>query len=109
MTATVLLAYDPNNVKPGWIALVLVVALCVVTFLLWRSMNSQLRKIQMPAKPGRPPIPQNTGGSGRATPPEAGTAPDRADTADPRLPPDRGGPQESASRPEHPEGPPERG
>ena len=42
------LAYDPNDVKPGWIALVLVLALAVATFLLWRSMNTQLRKIKAP-------------------------------------------------------------
>ena len=49
MTATLSwLAYDPNDVRPGWGALVLVVALLVATYLLWRSMNTQLGKIQMP-------------------------------------------------------------
>jgi hypothetical protein len=55
MTAAVLLAYDPYKVKPGWIAFWLVVGLCVATFLLWRSMNTQLRKIQMPPRPKPPP------------------------------------------------------
>jgi hypothetical protein len=45
-----LAAYDPNDVKPGWIAFWIVVALGVATFLLWRSMNTQLRKIKAPYK-----------------------------------------------------------
>ncbi len=48
--ALVLLAYDPNNVRPGWVALILVVALGIATYLLWRSMNTQLRKISAPTK-----------------------------------------------------------
>jgi hypothetical protein len=43
-----LAAYDPNDIRPGWIAFWLVLALGVATFLLWRSMNSQLRKIKAP-------------------------------------------------------------
>jgi hypothetical protein len=51
MTAAVRwFAYDPNNVRPGWGALALVIALGVATFLLWRSMNTQLRRIQMPPR-----------------------------------------------------------
>jgi hypothetical protein len=50
MTALVQLAYDPDKVKPGWIALVIVVLLAIATFLLWRSMNTQLRKIQLPPR-----------------------------------------------------------
>jgi hypothetical protein len=49
-TIVTLAAYDPNDVKPGWIAFWIVVALAVATFLLWRSMNSQLRKIKAPHK-----------------------------------------------------------
>jgi hypothetical protein len=45
-----LAAYDANDIKPGWIAFWLVVALGVATFLLWRSMNSQLGKIKAPYK-----------------------------------------------------------
>jgi len=52
--AGTLLAYEPEDVKPGWIALVLVITLAVATFLLWRSMNTQLRKIQMPPKGSGP-------------------------------------------------------
>ncbi|MFY9915820.1 MAG: hypothetical protein WAK18_14210 [Nocardioidaceae bacterium] len=47
-SAQILLAYDPNNVKPGWIALGLVVVLGIATFLLWRSMNTQLGRIKAP-------------------------------------------------------------
>ena len=50
--AVVFLAYDPDKVKPGWIALFVVLGLAVATFLLWRSMNTQLGKIQVP--PRRP-------------------------------------------------------
>ncbi|MGI8576736.1 MAG: hypothetical protein ACR2KG_02205 [Nocardioidaceae bacterium] len=41
---------DPNKVKPGWIALILVLILLLVTVLLWRSMNTQLRKIKVPTR-----------------------------------------------------------
>jgi hypothetical protein len=44
------LAYDPDKVKPGWIALVIVAALGLATFLLWRSMNTQLGKIRVPKR-----------------------------------------------------------
>jgi hypothetical protein len=76
MSAEEYLAYDPSSVKPGWLAFWIVVALCVATFLLWRSMNHQLRKIQMPPRPsGRPRI-----GGAPATPsdPDA-VAPPRGD------------------------------
>ncbi len=52
------LAFNPNDVRPGWGALLLVLILCVVTYLLWRSMNTQLGRIKMPpSRPSRPPIP----------------------------------------------------
>jgi hypothetical protein len=50
MTPDLLLAYDPDRIRPGWVALGIVVALGVATFLLWRSMNSQLRRIDVPRK-----------------------------------------------------------
>lgn len=49
--AQVLLAYDPDQVRPGWVAFFLVMALIVATFLLWRSMNTQLGRIKMPPSP----------------------------------------------------------
>ena len=49
VTSIVTLAtYDPSDVKPGWIAFWIVLALVVATFFLWRSMNTQLRKIKAP-------------------------------------------------------------
>jgi hypothetical protein len=64
MTAAVLVAYNPNDVRPGWGALVLVVVLLLATFLLWRSMNTQLGRIQMPPKgSARTPIPGPTSDS----------------------------------------------
>ena len=43
-----MLAYNPSDVKPGWIAFFVVMALLVATFLLWRNMNKQLGKIKVP-------------------------------------------------------------
>jgi hypothetical protein len=51
-----LFAFNPNDVRPGWGALLLVLILCAVTYLLWRSMNAQLRRIKVP--PSRPPRPE---------------------------------------------------
>ena len=36
---------DPNSVRPGWVALLIVLALGAATFLLWRNMAKQLKKI----------------------------------------------------------------
>ena len=36
---------DPNSVKPGWVALLIVLALGAATVLLWRNMGKQLKKI----------------------------------------------------------------
>ncbi len=36
---------DPADVKPGWLALVIVALIGLATFLLWRSMNNQLKKV----------------------------------------------------------------
>jgi hypothetical protein len=70
MTADVLLAYNPADVKPGWVAFWIVVALCVATFFLWRSMNTQIGKIRMPPRPStRPGI--GTGTTQPVAPPPA--------------------------------------
>ena len=50
MITAMLLAYEAEDVKPGWVALVLVILLGIATFLLWRSMNKQLRKIDVPTR-----------------------------------------------------------
>jgi hypothetical protein len=46
---------DPSEVKPGWVALVVVLVLCAATVLLWLSMRKQLGKIRFEEKeiPGR--------------------------------------------------------
>jgi hypothetical protein len=36
---------DPNSVRPGWVALLIVLALGAATVLLWRSMGKQLKRI----------------------------------------------------------------
>ena len=54
---------DRADVKPGWVALVIVLVLCVVTTLLWLNMRKQLDKIRFeeqdtPRRPrsgGKPP------------------------------------------------------
>lgn len=79
MIPALVLAYEAEDVKPGWIALVLLVALGVATFLLWRSMNAQLRKIQMTPRvrqrPGAPQPPRQAG-----PPRDEGSAHDGSDT-----------------------------
>ncbi len=39
---------DPNDVKPGWVALGIVVILIVATFFLCRSFLSHSRRAQLP-------------------------------------------------------------
>lgn len=39
---------DPNDVKPGWVALGIVVILCVALFFLCRSFLTHARKSQTP-------------------------------------------------------------
>jgi hypothetical protein len=36
---------DPNTVRPGWVALLIVLALGAATVLLWLNMGKQLKKI----------------------------------------------------------------
>lgn len=36
---------DPSSVRPGWVALLIVLALAAATFFLWRNMGKQMRKI----------------------------------------------------------------
>lgn len=50
MSRLIPLAYEPEDVAPGWIALVIVLLLAIATFLLWRSMNHQLAKIKVPKR-----------------------------------------------------------
>ncbi len=45
MLLNVPLDVDPNAVRPGWVALLIVLALIGATLLLWRNMGKQMRKI----------------------------------------------------------------
>ena len=81
MIAGQLVAPDPNSVKPGWIAFFVVLALAIGTFLLWRNMNKQLRKIKVPhaaefTEPGRGSAPSASG-------PPATPQPQPEDPSDP--------------------------
>ncbi len=97
-TAAVLLAYEPEDVQPGWIALVLVLLLAVATFLLWRNMNKQLRKIDVPTRAevreAEQAEQQRAAGSADVT-----DVTDPIDTTDPGLTdPDDDGPNGQARR-----------
>ncbi|GAA0622612.1 hypothetical protein HPO96_28200 [Kribbella sandramycini] len=91
MTATTYLVtaeIDPNVVKPGWVALLIVLGLGVATFLLWRNMGKQLKKIDFDdAEGGR------AASSGPATS-ASSAAPDAAE-ATPTAP---GAPTQSDSK-----------
>ena len=56
-------AADPvpaaEDVKPGWIALITVVSLCLASLFLWFSMRKQLRRIQVPRE-GEETAPEGT-------------------------------------------------
>lgn len=55
--AAQLMAYDPNAVKPGWIAFFIVMIMLAATVLLVLNMNRQLHKIKVPFRSefGGPP------------------------------------------------------
>jgi hypothetical protein len=69
------LAVDPAKVKPGWLALVIILLMGLATYLLWRSMNRQLKKVNFDdggadGKSGaaRPPAVRNGADGPRGTP-----------------------------------------
>jgi hypothetical protein len=69
---------DPNSVKPGWVALLIVLVLGGATVLLWRNMGKQLKRIDFDPDAGardRAPsdVPPATEDS--ATPAEAAEPP----------------------------------
>ncbi|WP_433008484.1 hypothetical protein [Kribbella sp. CA-294648] len=68
---------DPNSVRPGWVALLIVLALGGATFLLWRNMAKQLKKIDFDPDAGaRDRAPSDV-------PPTTSPAP--ADAAEPKT------------------------
>ncbi|MFI5732109.1 hypothetical protein ACIA49_18440 [Kribbella sp. NPDC051587] len=72
---------DPNSVRPGWVALLIVLALGAATVLLWRNMGKQLKKIDFegddadaPAASSGPASPGSSADPAAAEPiPTAGT------------------------------------
>ena len=102
------LAVDPSKVKPGWLALVIILLMGLATYLLWRSMNRQLRKVDFDdgvdrskSRPGREQPARNGApreASGPASPGEASSGGARsggASSGDGPVPDGDGG----ASRP----------
>ncbi|GAA0960739.1 hypothetical protein GCM10009554_76170 [Kribbella koreensis] len=68
---------DPNSVKPGWVALLIVLVLGGATVLLWRNMGKQLKKIDFDPDAGaRDRAPSDV-------PPTTGSSADRAGAAGP--------------------------
>jgi hypothetical protein len=61
---------DPNTVRPGWVALLIVLALGAATVLLWRNMGKQLKKIDFDPSDGAGAPPEPADPSSAATPPE---------------------------------------
>ena len=55
------------DVKPGWVALVIVLVLCVVTVLLWLNMRKQLGKIRFEEQETPPRRARRRGGEGPTT------------------------------------------
>ncbi|MFB6724140.1 hypothetical protein ACFCV3_28435 [Kribbella sp. NPDC056345] len=64
MTSLAPVEIDPNSVRPGWVALLIVLALGAVTVLLWRNMGKQLKKIDFDDAGADAPAPS----SGPASP-----------------------------------------
>ena len=64
MTSLAPVEIDPNSVRPGWVALLIVLALGAVTVLLWRNMGKQLKKIDFDDDGADAPAPS----SGPASP-----------------------------------------
>jgi len=69
---SILIAYDDDDVKPGWVALIIVLLLALATFLLWRSMNTQLGKIQVPKRGEEPQAVADTTSDAPADPASSG-------------------------------------
>ena len=74
---------DPDTVRPGWVALLIVLALGVATVLLWRNMGKQLKRIDFdppgradgPPEPPGPDDPAGQAGQAGAAPPKAAAGP----------------------------------
>lgn len=52
---------EPEDVKPGWIAFVVVMALVAASILLWLSMRKQLGRIRVPREGGEADTAEDAG------------------------------------------------
>jgi hypothetical protein len=77
---------DPNSVRPGWVALLIVLALAAATVLLWRSMGKQLKRIDFDPTDGQPPAEDATA-PGRALSVDQPTTDSSADQDGAAAPP----------------------
>ncbi len=70
---------DPNSVRPGWVALLIVLALGAATVFLWRNMAKQLKRIDFDPDAGArdrapsdvPPVTDDSAAQARAAEPTA--------------------------------------
>jgi len=81
---------DPNSVRPGWVALLIVLALGAATVLLMRNMGKQLKKIDFdgesdsadgPAPSGDPASTDSSAAPAGGAEPSATDSPTTTDTA----------------------------
>ena len=77
---------DPDVVKPGWIALLIVLALAVATFLLWRNMGKQLKRIDVDRDGADDPAPSGGPASPDDSQSPAGGAEPKTSEATPKTP-----------------------
>ncbi|TWD73393.1 hypothetical protein FB561_7282 [Kribbella amoyensis] len=92
---------DPNTVRPGWVALLIVLALAAATALLWRNMGKQLKRIDFDPTGGRP-APADDTADDRAPSgdrPTADSSADQAGAAEPTAKPDAAAEETAAEKP----------
>ncbi|MGC4940556.1 hypothetical protein [Kribbella sp. DT2] len=91
MTATTLLLttappageIDPNTVKPGWVALLIILALAAAVALLMKNMSKQLKRIDFDPTDGAPNDDAADAPAASGAPPKDDSSPDPADAAGP--------------------------
>jgi hypothetical protein len=67
LSLTALTEVNPDKVRPGWVALLIVLALAGATFLLWRNMGKQMKKIDFD-EDATEPKPKENGENGAEQP-----------------------------------------
>jgi len=81
---------DPNSVRPGWVALLIVLALGAATVLLWRNMGKQLKRIDFDPDAGArdqapSDVPPTTGSSAAPAGDAGRTTTDQSAGAEPEA------------------------